>query len=267
MEIIIAKVLEIMSYTIINSNYYWGTGIIACFFLLALFLLIVSRKKSEMDKFILIYICIIITLYFFPITAGIIMDCIGVSVYWRMHWLIPMPIIVAYVIVKQMDRANSKKAKIVIAISSGIMLAIGGNYLYSTEVFDYKGNIYGVPQSTIDACDVIMRDARKQGISEYYIAASEEFSPWVRQYAPTIKMLYGRNGENGIGKKNENAYEIYYMLSVDGTLEWDRLIMDIKKEKCNYLISTPNRISKQEAEEHGFRVVGQRNNYIVLTLD
>lgn len=267
METVVAKVLEVICCVLKNSKYYWGTGVIAAYFLLALFLLIINKRKNEKDRFISIYVFIIGVLYFFPVTAWIIMKCVGAEVYWRMFWLIPIPIIVAYVIVKQVDKINRKKIKVMVAIVSGVMLVIGGNFLYTKEIFNYNGNIYGVPQSTIDVCDAIVRDVKNRGISEYYVAASEEFSPWIRQYAPAIKMLYGRNGRKAKGKNNENIYEIYYMLSLDDTLEWDRLVLNIEKEKCDYLISIPSRISAQEAVEHGFRIVDQQENYIVLTLD
>lgn len=264
MERIVEKVIEVTKDVVMNTKNFGGTGIIAVFFVLALLWIVVNREKQEKDKFILTYVLIVAIIYFFPVTAWIIMKCISVKVYWRMFWLLPIPIIIAYAIVQGIDKLKRKEIKITAVILAVVILAAGGSFLYTEEIFDYNGNVYGVPQFTVEACDAVMKDAEQKGISEYYIAVSEEFAPWVRQYAPSIKMLYGRGGKAVTGKIQEVSFDIYNMLSGNDSVDWDRLSKEVAEENCSYIVSIPTRLPEQAATAHGFRVVAQGEGYIVL---
>lgn len=263
MERIVEKVIEVTKDAVMNAKNFWGTGIIAVFFFVALLWIVVNRKK-EKDKFILEYVLLVGIIYFFPVTAWIIMKCISIKVYWRMFWLIPIPIIIAYAIVQGIDKLKREEIKVAAVVLAVVVLAAGGSYLYAEEIFDYNGNIYGVPQFTVEACDAIMKDAEEKGISEYYIATSEEFAPWIRQYAPSVKMLYGRGGKKLAGGIEEVSYDIYNMLSGNDIVDWDRLSEEVAEEDCSYIVSIPTRLAAREAVAHGFRVVAQGEGYIVL---
>lgn len=264
MDRIVEKVIEVTKDAVMNAKNFWGTGIIAVFLVIALLWLVVNREKKEKDKFILEYVFLVAIIYVLPVTAWIIMKCISIKVYWRMFWLIPIPIIIAYAIVQGIDKCKREEIKVTAVVLAAIILAAGGSFLYTEGVFDYNGNVYGVPQFTVEACDAIMKDAEEQEISEYYIAVSEEFAPWVRQYAPSIKMLYGRGGKAVTGKIQEVSFDIYNMLSGNDSVDWDRLSEEVAEEDCSYVVSIPTRLTEQEATAHGFRVVAQGEGYIVL---
>lgn len=74
---------------------YNGTGMhMALFFTAVLYLLL--QKKDEKRYVFLGYTLLFFIICFFPLTAKIIIACIGKTVYWRMFWLLPTVVITAY---------------------------------------------------------------------------------------------------------------------------------------------------------------------------
>ena len=70
----------------------WQYGL----FLAALLYLLFSKEEKKTKRFFVSYTIVFLVVFFCPITAKIIMDyCIGQSVYWRMLWLLPIPLFIA----------------------------------------------------------------------------------------------------------------------------------------------------------------------------
>ena len=79
---------------------YVGTGWHWLLFLAAAVLLFFLREASKKRQILAGYCIGILFLYFFPLTAWIIMKaCIGTDTYWRMFWLLPVTPVIAYVLV------------------------------------------------------------------------------------------------------------------------------------------------------------------------
>ena len=68
---------------------YNGTGMQMALFFACLVYLLVQKKEKEKRYLFAGYTLLFFILCFCPVTAKLIMECIGGEVYWRMFWLLP----------------------------------------------------------------------------------------------------------------------------------------------------------------------------------
>lgn len=76
---------------------YLGNGLHWVVFLVSIFILIIYKNKRPENKMFILYTVVWGILYAFPLTAYVIAYyLIGDNVYWRMFWLLPSTIIIAF---------------------------------------------------------------------------------------------------------------------------------------------------------------------------
>lgn len=88
---------------------YMGTGLIVVWFLVALVYLLFTEKRKHV-RIMFLYVPIILLLSFFnPLLARVIYDYIGDEIYYRILWLIPITVIIAFAAVEIYGRLQGKK--------------------------------------------------------------------------------------------------------------------------------------------------------------
>ena len=75
---------------------YNGTGMQMALFFACLVYLLVQKKEKDKRYLFVGYTLLFFVIVFFPVTAKLIMDCIGGGGYWRMFWLFPTAGVAAY---------------------------------------------------------------------------------------------------------------------------------------------------------------------------
>ena len=165
-------------------GWYIGESWQPALLLLALLYILLSKEEKDKRRLFAAYTGIFAALYFCPVTAKIIMDyCIGELVYWRMFWLLPIPMILAYAATRIWNRQKSRALRVVLS----------GRCVYGSDgPFQKAGNILKLPPEVCWACDMMRGNAPEDG--EIRVTAPEELVSFIRQYAPDIKLAYGRRG-------------------------------------------------------------------------
>ena len=76
---------------------YIGVGFYHILYLICLIWLIRDRRIERKWKYFFVgYTILFLFLYYFPVTAKVIITLIGEDVYWRMFWILPVPVFVAF---------------------------------------------------------------------------------------------------------------------------------------------------------------------------
>ena len=147
---------------------------------------------------------ILLLLYFNPLFAELVFGVAGGEIYYRIIWLLPITIVIAYTCVcilgdmvrKQndsgRDRTSEGKVKkglpsIVAAVCLGGLIVISGSFIYDNPFFHKAENLYHVPDSVVHICDAINVPGR-----EVMAVFPLELVQYVRQYSPVTRMPYGR---------------------------------------------------------------------------
>ena len=163
---------------------YTGTGIFMVLFFVALVYIYLTEKDSGNRGVLLFGSIFTIILIMFP-PFFYLYSYLDDGTYWRMWWLVPSGIGLAYAGAKLIS-----KYRLTGFLLTLLILMLGGNMIYSHDngVFNVAENKYKLPQYVLDTCDILENDA------DGYICAAfpTEFLSSVRQYDVNIMMPYGR---------------------------------------------------------------------------
>lgn len=205
--------------------------------------------------------------FFFPVTAKIIMDyCIGSGVYWRMLWILPFPLVIAYAFTISVKRVHSGWKRQALVFCMAMVIMGMGAPVYTQQNFGKADNLYKIPQSAIDVCQIINEDAGENHIEGKKAIATNELLSFIRQYDGSIEMPYGRNAPKEGRFQNKNSKRIFKLMSSQET-DFQKLLKYAKKEKCNYLVYYIDGTADEALRNLGWKVVGSSEQYRVYRLD
>ncbi len=158
---------------------------------------------KELRGKLLVLIVLILLVAINPVLYGLIYYRI---IYWRLFWMLPSGLLVGLAVVRLLGQAEKQKAawlKWVMLAAVSISIIMGGRNMFTHGGFIERENWEKVSKETKDVCDIIL------AIDESpRIVAPAGINSEVRQYAPEIEMLYGRNAEGYIGLMDWNTLTV-----------------------------------------------------------
>ena len=132
-----------------------------------------------------------------PLTARIIMKyCIGGFVYWRMFWILPTSVIVAYVAVSVCTAGKKNDSGCMCSILLMALIIVTGKnpYVGGQAIYQKAVNMQKLPA---DACQISELIAATRAEGETALAVMpEDLVGYVRQYDASIRLLYGRRSKS-----------------------------------------------------------------------
>lgn len=253
---------------VVKSMYdsYNGTGMQMALFFACLVYLLVQKKEKDKRYLFVGYTLLFFVIVFFPVTAKLIMDCIGGEVYWRMFWLLPTAAVTAYTAVQVLVQAEGKVKRYLLLAVMLLITVLTGTNTYNSTIFARKQNWYKLPQDTVDICDIIERDALENGISHKKLVTVNDLATTVRQYDAGILMPYGNEVMKGNRAETENASQIFRIMSSD-TKNWEALLWYMSMEACNYFAYPADEITTDVLVSQGLSKVGGNASYSVFRME
>lgn len=165
---------------------YMGTGLIVIWFLLSLVYLFLKEERKQV-RIMLVYVPVIMLLLFFnPLFAGLVTQYMGDEIYYRILWLLPITVVIAYTCVSITTGLAGRKRNLFAAVCV-LLAVVSGSYIYQNPYFTKAQNGYHVPDSVVHICDAIELPGR-----EVTAVFPLEMIQYVRQYSPVVCMPYGR---------------------------------------------------------------------------
>jgi len=205
---------------------YMGTGLITGFFVVAVvYLFFVETDKAKRLMFIYIPV-VLLLLYFNPLFCKVFYSVIGDEIYYRILWLIPVTMVLAYGITKFYQRIGGWRRTGFLLLAA-VLLMISGSLIYKNENFKRADNLYHIPQTVVDICDAIQVEGR-----EVMAVFPMEMLQYVRQYSAYVCMPYGR----------EIIVDRWgYFSPLQQAMEAEKLNIEVaaplaKERACHYLI-------------------------------
>lgn len=229
---------------------YAGNGFLLVLFILSVLYLLVAEKDYRKKIGIAIVPAVILVGFFIPFTriayVAVLDD--GADTYYRVLWLLPMSVCVAYAGCKLF--ANHKRIGVVVM---GALIITCGSIVYKNQYMKRAENLYHIPQIAIDICDEI---SPEEGEPRVRAVFPEELIHFVRQYDTDILMPYGRDI---IAWDYYNAvHEAYAKPEVINAAE---LLEATRETKCGYIILYKDRRIDKNLEDMGLKLVNQIGGY------
>ena len=165
---------------------YMGTGLITGFFIVAVVYLFFT-ETDKAKRLLFIYIPVVmLLLYFNPLFCKLLYSVIGDEIYYRILWLIPVTMVLAYGITVFYQRIRGWRGTAFLVLAA-VMVITSGSLIYKNVNFKRADNLYHIPQTVVDICDAIEVEGR-----EVMAVFPMEMLQYVRQYNAYVCMPYGR---------------------------------------------------------------------------
>ncbi|MDL2302614.1 hypothetical protein LJC58_09740 [Lachnospiraceae bacterium OttesenSCG-928-D06] len=205
---------------------YMGTGLIVGWFLLSVIYLCLTEKQKHV-KIMFVYVPVILLLVFFnPIFAKIIVSFVDDEIYYRILWLLPYTVVVAYAFAKLIGDLK-KRGKLLFLPLGCALVICSGSFIYSNPYFSLAENIYHMPNEVVEICDAIEVEKR-----EVMAVFPKEMLQYVRQYSAVVCMPYGREI---IVERWGNHNELYQLMESE-VIDAEELARLAKENGCHYVI-------------------------------
>ena len=230
-----------------------GSGMyLALFFIAMLYLYL--KEENKKIKWLLVYFPIVVLLITLnPLFQKLVKNIFTIYTYWRVFWMLPIGITIAYVSVKFVNQIQNKKEKIVVLVSFIVIIIMSGNFMYTKENFSKLGNWYKLPDESVQVAQLIGID------DEDYKKAivPESIVGHIRQIDSSIMLAYSRDPEGYTG--NSLLIDLY-----SGNVKG--VVVRALQDNCNYVVYSKATVLVGKMEDYGFEKISETQNYAIYKL-
>ncbi len=258
-----------MESVVIFKNYAGNRLTIVLFLLSLVFLLFMEKDKRRRAIFVYTPLSLLF-LFFFPIFRKVFVRLMSGEgdTYYRVLWLIPMGVIIAYAGVKLAallyDRLEGRVSanqgdwvKRAVLAALAVAIALCGKYVYASQYMSKAENLYHLPQTVIDICDLI---APEDGEERIWSVFPTDLVYFVRQYDTDIQMLYGREM---VEPKWQYAEPVHTIMNNPTVIDIEELLKLTRERYCTYIVLPNNKEVTQAPENFGLELLDTIDGYPV----
>ena len=235
---------------------YMGTGLIVMWFLVSLVYLFLKEERKQI-RILFVYVPIVLLLLFFnPWLSMLISVYMGDEIYYRILWLLPMTVVIAYACTMIYGRLVGKKRS-AFAVLAVFLTIASGKWIYSNTFFARAENLYHVPDSVVHICDAIEIPGR-----EVTAVFPLDMVQYVRQYSPVVCMPYGR--EIIVKKWNEWAIQnpLCDAMEAEQTSALE-LCSLAREQSCIYIVLPMEKVIRGSMQDGGYELFVEMDGYRV----
>lgn len=250
-----------MESVVIFKNYAGGRYIVVLFLLALAFLLFAEKNKKRRALFVYMPLSLLL-LFFFPIFRKVFVRLMGEGdTYYRILWLVPMGMVIAYGSVKLAALLAEKYDKNGIWLKRGVLAAVCvavmlcGKYVYASQYMSKAENPYHLPQKVIDICDVI---APAEGEERIWAVFPTDLVYFVRQYDTDIQLLYGREM---VEPKWQYAEPVHTIMNHPTTIDVEELLKLTRERYCTYIVLPSNKDITADPTDYGLELLDTIEGY------
>lgn len=226
-----------------------GSGFLTILYLLTLLYLWTSEKNRTF-RAVFVYGASVIQVLFFlpPFFYGY--QLLDQGTYYRILWLLPMTVTIAYAMVKILGRYPM--GSIVIG---AVVVAICGKCVYSNEYITLAENIYHIPQEVVEVCDFIMPGEDEERVTGVF---PDDLIHFVRQYSDRIRMAYGRDYLAPDWKYGDHPLR---SVMNQEEIRVSELVRLATEQKCQYIILKKDKEIVGDFKRLNVLKIGETTNY------
>ena len=181
--------LEVMKTTLNIYQNYGGDSMMTLLVMAAILYLWVSEERREVKILFVYLVTGIIALFFFPVFSYIAIHFfLDSQVYYRLLWLVPMGMLVAYGAARAVSQIETRRKRIIMSVLFVLFMVRGGSLIYQKPMVTKAENLYHLPPSVIAVADVMHVEDR-----DVKAVVPSEMLQFIRQYDASILLAYGRD--------------------------------------------------------------------------
>ena len=171
-------------------KYFFNDVVISVILFIASIIYIFYTEKNKKIKDLFgLYIVIVFIIIWNPLFIHILEEFVNFSSLYRIYYMIPMYLVIAYTLTKIVQKFDKNWMKILVVTGiCGIVMIFGKN-LYDDWPLFKTNNLYKLPDETLYSAEVIYNDEKyenKKALVPY------DMSSQIQQIHPSISLVYTR---------------------------------------------------------------------------
>ena len=259
--------MQTLSYILSWYRQYFGTSALGLGFAAALMWMWDRRRENSKVRALFSYGVMVSAVCLCPVTAKIIMKMIGSRVYWRVFWMLPLVVVLAYTGTEWVFRRPSdtsalrgKAKKAIAALLCVLLVGINGTLVFSDLYFTGRENRYKIPSPVIRMADTITAHSAQFRIKKKNrkVLAPTEVAEVIRLYDASIVQAYGRSTEF-----NPALQKVMFQQINAGEPDYELLTQKARRRRYSYLILREEQDNRQVMEGLDYEVIFEDNGYVV----
>lgn len=245
-----------MNHAIMLFREYMGTGLIVMWFLVSLVYLFLREERKQVRILFLYMPVILLLLFFNPLFSALMTAYMGDEIYYRILWLLPVTVVIAYTCVSICGRLSGVRRGL-FAVLAMVLTVASGSWIYSNTYFARAENFYHVPDSVVHICDAIEIPGR-----EVTAVFPLDMVQYVRQYSPVVCLPYGR--EIIVEGWNEWAIQNPLCDAMEAEETDAALLGNLAREQgCIYIVAPEEKIIRGSLQDAGYELFLETDGYRV----
>lgn len=251
---------EVIKTTLSIYKNYGGNSMMPILVIAAVVYLWITEEKKEIKLLFVYLVSAIVALFFFPLFSYVAIHFfLDQQVYYRLLWLVPMGMIVAYTIVKVISQIELKRKRMLVGFVFVLFFMQSGSLVYHNPMVTKTENLYHLPTSVISVADVMHVEGR-----DVKAVVPGEMLQFIRQYDASVHLAYGRDALID-GWSNNPLYE-----AMEATPVRSFAITDYAKQQgVEYIVlrtGTPI-VGGKPIEKYEFSYLTTTENYDIYIYD
>ena len=245
--------LDNLKQSFITLRQYMGDGLLVPLAVIALIYLLISKDDMRKKLAIAVAPALTLVIFLFPVTRKVfikVLSADNANTYYRLLWMVPWTIIIAYAACKLF----SAHRRIGLVLTS-MAVVLCGKLVYTNQYVSRAENLYHIPQSVIEVCDVIRPAEGQDRIRALF---PSEMIHFVRQYDTNILMPYGRE----IIASQWGWYnELHVIYELTDPIDAEALVAATRQTQCDYIVLNRSRPIDRELSELGLTLIYESDLY------
>lgn len=232
-----------------------GSGMYMALFFIAILYIFLKEENKKVKAFF-VYFPIIITLITLnPIFNKLVGKIFTDTVYWRVYWMIPLGVTIAYGAVKfiKNESENQKNTKIIATIGIIFVIIMSGKFIYNKDNYIKVNNLYKVPDEAIQVTEIIRKEKeeRKKALT------SEQLVAYIRQIDANIELAY---------RREPTGYTDNEFVQTMHSGNSEAIVNLAVENECNYIVLDRGLVISVDLYYFGFERIAETENFIIYKL-
>lgn len=241
----------------VSLKLFFGKPGLAILLLVSSVYLIIAEKDLRKKIMLGILPLVVLAGFLLPVTKQLYVAAFdeGSDTYYRILWLIPMYVVIGYAACKVVFSFDTRMKQIIVLLACLGVIALTGSLVYFNQYVSVAENMYHIPQSVIDVCDLI---TPKDGEPRVRAVFPSEMVHFVRQYDTDILMPYGREM---IASQWDYYNVVYEAMEKADVINAEELIDATRLTECSYIVLRADRKIDRDLRELGLELFSTVGDY------
>ena len=243
------------SLEIIKNSFmeYKGTGSYIILYCLAVLYIFLKEKDKQKRAFAIYFPIFVLVIVMNPLFNKFIGGIIKKDAYFRVFWLVPVGVTIAYACTMLVSSLEKKTQKIFVSICFIGIIALSGKYMFTNGNFIEVGNPYKIFDESVYVTQLIGADE-----ADYKKAlVSSLLVPYMRQIDGSIELTYGRNA---------TSYSENSLATILGSGDVEKIATKAKSTNSNYIVMFRGTELTGSFEDYGYELLHETDDFDIYKI-